>query len=59
MGDTLPTAFREAGLAVGDVLVYGNGFDTTSVAKEGGKGLEHETDGFWGCVKHTCVGDTR
>ena len=54
----MPAAFGEGGFAVGDVLVDGNGFDTTGLAKVGCEGLEHETDGGWRCGGHAIERDT-
>ena len=54
----MPTAFGEGGFAVGDVLVNGNGFNATVVAKVGGEGLEHEADGGRRSGGHTVVRDT-
>ena len=43
----MPAAFREGGLAVGDVLVDGVGFDASGVTEVTSKRVEHDVDGIW------------
>ena len=42
----MPAAFREGGLAVGDVLVDGVGFDALGVTEVTSERVEHDVDVF-------------